>query len=81
MRFGNNLRVFRKARGLSLSQVGTAVGIDRSYLSRIERGLQGCSDHYKVALSLYFGVPITRLFFQELDVSSESTNQPVGVAS
>lgn len=66
MRYGNNVREFRRARGLSVGDLARAVGMDRSYLSRVEREKQTCSDQYKVALAQYFGVSVTRLFFQEI---------------
>lgn len=34
----SHLRAIRRAQGLSLTQVATPAGIDRSYLARIERG-------------------------------------------
>ncbi len=75
MALGNNLNVVRVARGETLRQVGAAVGMDPTHLSKLERGLVGCSDELKLALAQHFGVPLTDLFFQpdvEL-VSSEAT--------
>ncbi|WP_152208688.1 helix-turn-helix domain-containing protein [Marinobacter changyiensis] len=37
-RFGQNLRIVRKSRGLSQEHLAYAAGIDRSYVGKIERG-------------------------------------------
>ena len=65
MALGNNVRTFRRARGESITDLAQAVGIDKSLLSKLERGERGCSDEKKLALARHFGVSVTRLFFIE----------------
>lgn len=81
MPLGNNLRTYRLARGLSLGQLAEAVGMDRGYLSRIEREKCGCSDVTKLILANYFGVPVTKLFFQPSSVDTGATNLVVGASA
>jgi transcriptional regulator with XRE-family HTH domain len=38
--FGANVRVYRRAAGLSQEAVAVRMGVDRAYVSAIERGLQ-----------------------------------------
>ena len=38
--FGANVRVYRRAAGLSQEAVAARMGVDRAYVSAIERGLQ-----------------------------------------
>ena len=38
--FGANVRVYRLAAGLSQEAVAVRMGVDRAYVSAIERGLQ-----------------------------------------
>ena len=55
MPLGNNVRIFRLARGETLRELAAAVGMDAANLSKIERGLRGCGDEDKLALARYFG--------------------------
>ena len=41
--FGTNVRRLRQARGLSQEQFGFAAGIDRTYVSGVERGIRNPS--------------------------------------
>ena len=41
--FGTNVRRLRQARGLSQEQFGLAAGIDRTYVSGVERGIRNPS--------------------------------------
>jgi transcriptional regulator with XRE-family HTH domain len=38
--FGANVRVYRRSAGLSQEAVAARMGVDRAYVSAIERGLQ-----------------------------------------
>ena len=38
--FGANVRVYRRSAGLSQEAVAARMGVDRAYISAIERGLQ-----------------------------------------
>ncbi len=74
MALGNTLNAVRIARGETLRQVAGAVGMDPTHLSKLERGMVGCSDELKLALAQHFGVPLTDLFFQtDVELSSSGT--------
>lgn len=60
---GERVREIRKAKGLSLGQVGLRSGIDRTYISRIESGKVANPSHdtlAKVAQGL--GIVVSELF-------------------
>lgn len=42
-RFGQSIRLLRRTRGFSLNDFSQHVSVDKSYLSRMERGLVPCS--------------------------------------
>lgn len=59
---GDKLRELRTKRGRTLRQVGEAIGIDYSYLGRIEKGkfpsmalLEQLAEYYKIDVSELFG--------------------------
>lgn len=58
----NSLRGFRKGRGLTLDQLGRAVGLDVAHLSRIERGFARPSDAARAKLAAFFDAPAHVLF-------------------
>lgn len=65
-KIGERIREIRKAKGLSLGQVGLRGGIDRTYISRIESGKVANPSHdtlAKVARGLGLAVP--ELFIKE----------------
>ena len=53
-RLGNRVRVLRAAKGLSQEAFADAAGIDRSYVSGIERGVRNISvlNLYRIARAL-----------------------------
>ena len=62
-KIGERVREIRKAKGLSLGQVGLRSGIDRTYISRIESGKVANPSHdtlSKVAQGL--GIVVSELF-------------------
>jgi transcriptional regulator with XRE-family HTH domain len=61
--FANRIRELREQRQQSLRDVSEATGIDHSQLSKIERGVHGCTDANKIALAAYFEVPVYELFY------------------
>ena len=50
VRIGTAIREFRKARGLTLIELGAAVGRTHSYLSKVERG------HSKASITLCYAI-------------------------
>lgn len=60
-------RKLRELRGVFRTQeeVAKAVGIERSALSRYEKGEQIPTDRVKLALAEYYGVSVGALFFGE----------------
>ncbi|MBR0641659.1 helix-turn-helix domain-containing protein [Plastoroseomonas hellenica] len=59
---GARLRVLRLGRGLTLDVLAEAAGIDKGYLSRLERGLKAPSIATLLRLSEALGVPAAELF-------------------
>ena len=43
MLFGANVRFYREAAGISQAEVATRMGVDRAYISMIERGGQNAT--------------------------------------
>ncbi|AEW94654.1 MULTISPECIES: helix-turn-helix domain-containing protein [Streptomycetaceae] len=41
---GTSIRAIRRAQGMGLRELSRRTGLDRGYLSRLERGLAGASD-------------------------------------
>jgi transcriptional regulator with XRE-family HTH domain len=64
---GAALRRLREERGESLRTLAKAVGMDPSYLGRMERGQCSTSDARKLAIAQHFGVPVTAIFFSEAE--------------
>jgi transcriptional regulator with XRE-family HTH domain len=61
---GADLRALRKARGLTLSDLATALGRSVGWLSQVERDLSTPSVSDLRQISAQFGVPISMLFGQ-----------------
>lgn len=74
MVLGNRLKAARELHGKTLREVGAAVSMDPTQLSRIERCRQSCSDEKKLALARYFHVAVDQLFFQQ-QVDAPSTDE------
>ncbi len=77
MVLGNTLKLRREERGESLRDVGAAVGMDPTQLSKVERGIGGCGDEFKLKLAQHFGIPIAELFFQPV-VDNMDTREAIG---
>ncbi|WP_431281018.1 helix-turn-helix domain-containing protein [Humitalea sp. 24SJ18S-53] len=60
------LRGLRAARGLTLDGLAAATGLDKGYLSRVERGQKAPSIATVLKLSTALGVPVGELFGQSL---------------
>jgi transcriptional regulator with XRE-family HTH domain len=54
--FGQALREFREAKGVSQERLATDAGVDRSYVSLVERGIQGPTIQVVVKLARALGV-------------------------
>ncbi len=55
------LRQLRKQRGLTIEQVAMLAGVDKSTISRAERGLHNLSPESAVKISLALKVSIQRI--------------------
>ena len=61
-RFGQSLRDLRKERGLSQEDLAELCGLDRTYISGIERGLRNVARRNIEALAQALGVSLADLF-------------------
>ncbi len=61
-RLGDRVRTLRRARELSQEALADACGIDRSYMSGIERGQRNVSVLHLYRLTKGSGVPVRNLF-------------------
>lgn len=59
--FGTNVRRLRLERGLSQEEFGFAAGIDRTYVSGVERGLRNPSLVLAEKFAKGLGVPVHEL--------------------
>jgi len=62
VQFGNRLRALRKERGVSQEDLAALAGLDRTYVSGIERGVRNVSLRNIALLSKALGVPLSELF-------------------
>jgi transcriptional regulator with XRE-family HTH domain len=65
MAASNRLRQLREAQGLSLRDLGRALGMSYAQLSKVETGDSGISDGRKRKIAAFFGVTVGDLFFGE----------------
>jgi transcriptional regulator with XRE-family HTH domain len=72
MPFRNLLRQAREARGDTLTATAALLGIDKSYLSKIERQQLAAPDEVKMLAAQHFGMSVDALFFADA-VESEET--------
>lgn len=70
---GNNLREFRQAAGLGVTELAKLVGCDKSMISKIEHQKVVPSAKLMVRIANVLGKPVWRIFFQP-DVASEETS-------
>jgi transcriptional regulator with XRE-family HTH domain len=63
---GPQLRRLRQARGLTLDALAEAVGLDKGFLSRLERGRKSPSVATLLRLSAALGVPVAELLGEAL---------------
>ncbi len=70
---GWNLRRHRVAKGLSQEKLALEAGIDRSYVGRIERGLENVTVTTLELLADALGVKVAELF---VEVDANSSRPP-----
>jgi len=61
-RFGRRVRDLRKARGLSQEDFAAECGLDRTYISGIERGRRNVSLRNLEVIAKAFGISLADLF-------------------
>jgi transcriptional regulator with XRE-family HTH domain len=61
VRFGERLRKLRKERGWTQVQMADALGVDRSYISDMERGKKNVCLPTMEVISLGFGITLSKL--------------------
>lgn len=61
-RFGQRVRALRKERGLSQEALAERSGLDRTYISGIERGLRNVALQNIEVLAQALDIPIAELF-------------------
>lgn len=64
-RFGANVRMLREAKGLSQEAFGFASGIDRTYVSGVERGIRNPTITVVEKFARGLNVPIHVLLMEE----------------
>lgn len=77
--FGRLLRRWRRERGLSQERLAELSGCDRSYLSRLERGVNAPSLTVAVELGRAFGLAPSELFAQagaEIEQALSASERP-----
>jgi transcriptional regulator with XRE-family HTH domain len=84
----NQIRTIRIARGFTLQDVGTAVGMTPTHLSRIERGTRSLSPRWARKIAAALGVdvaaltserpavPLSRLIFSAMEQPRSSDSKP-----
>lgn len=68
---GNNLREFRQAAGLGVTELAKLVGCDKSMISKIEHQKVVPSAKLMVRIANVLGKPVGRIFFQPEDSSND----------
>ena len=61
LKFGNRVRQLRKAKGLSQEAFASLCGLDRTYISGIERGVRNVSLVNIVAMTTGLGISLSEL--------------------
>ncbi|REB08722.1 XRE family transcriptional regulator [Sporosarcina sp. BI001-red] len=69
----NNIKTYRKSKGITQEEMARDIEISRSALSRIETGSYSPSAKTMGKISNYFKVPIGEIFFNP-DVLYNNTN-------
>ncbi len=67
-RFGEKLLILRKRQQLTQRQLGTALGIDYSYIGKMERGENVPSMAMLLKIANFFGVSPNQLILDDSDL-------------
>lgn len=62
---GNNVKALRLAQGLSQEALALEAGLDRTYISQIERGVSNPSVLVLLKISILLGVDVSDLFIKQ----------------
>ncbi|MED4403725.1 helix-turn-helix transcriptional regulator [Metabacillus fastidiosus] len=73
MNIGQNIRYYRKLKGLTMDQIAAKMDVDRSYLSKIENNATPCSVEKLFILSEILDVPAYK--FLVMDDLIEENNK------
>lgn len=72
---GRRIRVLRKERGLTQTELAKALGIDQSNVSSIERGARGLTVHQALKLARALGVSTDEILAGAAAPSAESRDR------
>lgn len=61
-RFGNRVRELREGQGISLRRFAMVIGLDKTYLSEIERGMRSPTLDSIDRIAQGLGMPLSELF-------------------
>ncbi len=61
---GDNVKALRLSHGLSQEELAFRAGLDRTYISQIERGISNPSVRILMGISLILGVELAELFIK-----------------
>jgi transcriptional regulator with XRE-family HTH domain len=64
------IKAARTARGLTLAELAAAIGLDKGYLSKVERGLKVPSIATVLKIAHAFEIPVSQLFGESVDESA-----------
>ncbi len=67
-RFGEKLRVLRKQRGLTQKQVGDVLGVNRTHVTRMEKGQKTPNAAMIIKIARLFKVTTDQLMMDELEL-------------
>ena len=59
---GLKIKVLRTLKEISQDDISNAIGVDKSYLSKLERGLANPTIIYLKAIADYFGIDVKDFF-------------------
>ncbi|MFX9638747.1 helix-turn-helix transcriptional regulator, partial [Acinetobacter baumannii] len=63
----HQIKAARIARDLTLADVSAAIGLDKGYLSKVERGLKAPSIATLLKLAAALSIPVSQLFGERVD--------------
>ncbi|GMO53339.1 MAG: hypothetical protein Ta2G_11250 [Termitinemataceae bacterium] len=77
---GNNIKKYRKKKGLSQMEFADAVNVSYNFINDIERGKKGVSMNTFVKISDVLGLEVYKLFLPEYEKDPKDTNYPTHVS-